>query len=195
LASALFFFSRHLSEPCVPIETFLPHPAPSDDRLHRRVFGDNIHYNYAYSGFIIDASILSYRVNDADTHLLEVLKSHADRLLSANRESSDIVSHLRLLIATSLSGQAFSATEAAQAMNMDRKTLYRHLSQAGLRYKTVKADVLTGLAKLALSESAANITEIGMQLGYSEASAFVRAFKHTTGITPLQYRRLHGLGL
>ncbi|MCV6613687.1 MAG: AraC family transcriptional regulator, partial [Cellvibrionaceae bacterium] len=148
-----------------------------------------------YSGFIIDASILSYRVNDADTHLLEVLKSHADRLLSANRESSDIVSHLRLLIATSLSGQAFSATEAAQAMNMDRKTLYRHLSQAGLRYKTVKADVLTGLAKLALSESAANITEIGMQLGYSEASAFVRAFKHTTGITPLQYRRQHGIGL
>ncbi|WP_456661963.1 helix-turn-helix domain-containing protein [Bradyrhizobium sp. LB13.1] len=40
-----------------------------------------------------------------------------------------------------------------------------------------------------LANPAQSVTEIGLALGFSETSAFSSAFRHTTGMTPTEYRR------
>ena len=74
---------------------------------------------------------------------------------------------------------------------MDRKTMYRHLANAGVTFKSLKEDVMIQFAKQALVETDASITDIALQLGYSETGAFVRAFKRIAGNTPLKYRKTY----
>jgi AraC family transcriptional regulator len=44
-------------------------------------------------------------------------------------------------------------------------------------------------AKTLLAEPACSVTEIALELGFSETSSFSAAFRHVTGITPTEYRR------
>jgi AraC family transcriptional regulator len=44
-------------------------------------------------------------------------------------------------------------------------------------------------AKALLAEPARSVTEIALELGFSETSSFSAAFRHMTGITPTEYRR------
>ena len=47
-------------------------------------------------------------------------------------------------------------------------------------------------AKVLLANPARSVTEVGLALGFSETSSFSAAFRHTTGITPTEYRRALG---
>ena len=44
-------------------------------------------------------------------------------------------------------------------------------------------------AKALLANPARSVTEVGLALGFSETSSFSATFRHTTGITPTEYRR------
>jgi AraC-like DNA-binding protein len=44
------------------------------------------------------------------------------------------------------------------------------------------------IAKSALGQTKVPISEIALRVGYSELSAFDRAFMRLTGMTPLEYR-------
>jgi AraC family transcriptional regulator len=44
-------------------------------------------------------------------------------------------------------------------------------------------------AKTLLADRVSSVTEIALELGFSETSSFSAAFRHTTGITPTEYRR------
>jgi AraC-like DNA-binding protein len=61
--------------------------------------------------------------------------------------------------------------------------------QRGTNYKQLREEVIVELAKQSLADTDASITVIGGKLGYSESSAFVRAFKRMTGTTPAAYRK------
>jgi AraC family transcriptional regulator len=47
-------------------------------------------------------------------------------------------------------------------------------------------------AKALLQKHAASVTDVGLAVGYNDASAFCTAFRRLTGLTPSAYRR--GLG-
>jgi AraC family transcriptional regulator len=47
-------------------------------------------------------------------------------------------------------------------------------------------------AKVLLAKHAASVTDVGLSVGYNDASAFCTAFRRITGVTPSAYRR--GLG-
>ena len=44
-------------------------------------------------------------------------------------------------------------------------------------------------AKTLLAEPASSVTDIALEVGFSETSSFSAAFRHTTGTTPTEYRR------
>jgi AraC-like DNA-binding protein len=59
----------------------------------------------------------------------------------------------------------------------------------GLEFKALVDDTRRRFAVEYLKDSENTLTEIAFLLGYSEVSAFSRAFKRWTGITPVGYRR------
>lgn len=89
---------------------------------------------------------------------------------------------------------AGEATLAAIAslMKTHVRTLQRELSAEGSDFRTLLDAARFQIAQTAL-ERGESITELALNLGYSELSAFSRAFKRWAGVSPQQWRPAEGL--
>ena len=80
--------------------------------------------------------------------------------------------------------------DVARALGLSPQTFWRRLNQEGADFTQVKTRARRDVAISLLSESGYSIEQIAETIGYSESSAFIRAFKDWTGVTPLGYRKL-----
>jgi AraC-like DNA-binding protein len=81
-----------------------------------------------------------------------------------------------------------SASITASRMKMSARTLNRALAAEGTSYRAILDQLRHELACRYLADSRLSIGEIGFLLGFSEISAFYRAFKRWTGQTPAVFR-------
>lgn len=95
---------------------------------------------------------------------------------------------VRPLIAAQLArGRVHVETVAAQ-LNMSRHTLYKRLKAENLTFADLLDEVRKEQALTYLRESPRSLAEIGDLLGFSELSAFSRAFKRWMGVSPAEFR-------
>ncbi|WP_417662595.1 AraC family transcriptional regulator [Pseudomonas sp.] len=80
--------------------------------------------------------------------------------------------------------------EVAQKLHMSPQTLRRRLREEGSSFQELKDHLRRDLAIYHLSRDEVSIQVIAEQLGFSEPSAFHRAFKKWTGLTPGAYRSM-----
>ena len=73
-------------------------------------------------------------------------------------------------------------------LNMSERTLFRRLQDQGLNFKQLQSQIRMQLAREYLADARLTQSEIALLLGYSEQSAFNRAFKRETGMTPRQFQ-------
>src|SRR6185295_9090017 len=75
----------------------------------------------------------------------------------------------------------------AKRLGLTSRSLQRRLKDENTTFNTIREDVRQDLAKRYLDDGLA-IAEISFLLGFSEPSAFFRAFKRWTGETPQVWR-------
>jgi AraC-like DNA-binding protein len=72
---------------------------------------------------------------------------------------------------------------------MSSRKLQRQLQSAGTTFNTILNEIRQDLAQNYLGEENNSMTEIAFLLGFSESSAFSRAFKRWMGVSPTEYRK------
>ncbi|MCF8146858.1 MAG: helix-turn-helix transcriptional regulator [Deltaproteobacteria bacterium] len=77
----------------------------------------------------------------------------------------------------------------SKELHLSSRTVYRKLREENVSYKTLLNETRKQLAQAYLEETKFSINEISYLLGFSETSAFHRAFKRWFGVNPSQYRR------
>jgi len=77
----------------------------------------------------------------------------------------------------------------AHQLAMSQRTLQRKLREHDTSHQQLLDDLRKNLARTYLDEPSMSIGEVAYLLGFSESSAFHRAFKRWTGQTPSEYRR------
>ena len=92
-------------------------------------------------------------------------------------------------VAGLLSGGVPQLAEVASRMGMGTRTLQRRLSDGGTTYQDLVTEARRQLARKLLRQSDYSLSEIAFLTGFSEQSAFTRAFKRDEGITPRAYRQ------
>lgn len=83
----------------------------------------------------------------------------------------------------------FDQTEIAGSLGLSRRSLRRRLAHYGTSYSRVLAETRQSMARHRLEHSSIGLAEIARELGYSDQTAFERAFRREEGMTPTQFRR------
>ncbi|MEC7258866.1 MAG: helix-turn-helix transcriptional regulator, partial [Pseudomonadota bacterium] len=92
-------------------------------------------------------------------------------------------------VAGLLSGGVPQLAEVAGRLGIGARTLQRRLSDAGTTFQDLVAEARRQLARKLLRQSDYSLSEIAFLTGFSEQSAFTRAFKRDEGLTPRAYRQ------
>ena len=189
LAAFVKLLRDALGESIGPRKVFFTHARKEPQARYAKTFGSEVMFNQDKNCLFFDANLLGMPLSDSDPQLLTILREHADTQLAQWKVSENLVEQAKFLITTSLDTQDAGAERLAQMLHITPRTLNRYLRQKGTNYKTLREEVIVELAKQSLANTDAGITAIGGKLGYTESSAFIRAFKRMTGITPAAYRK------
>jgi AraC-like DNA-binding protein len=101
---------------------------------------------------------------------------------------------IRWLLCTWLTSHRRSADGMADLLAMSRRTFDRRLKSRGINHRTMANEIRFEVACHLLKDTGMSLSEIAAALGYSEASAFTRAFRGWSGQAPSVWRATNGSG-
>jgi AraC-like DNA-binding protein len=174
----------------VPIEVRFPHPAPDNTSEHRRLFGCSVRFGHDRGELVFSRDLLDMPFLSADPNLQAILEAQVVTMLQKLPKGEAVTDAVRRHLAGELCDGEPTLEQIAPRLHMSARTLHRRLEDEGTSFRQLLADVRRELAARHLSERRLAIGEIAFLLGFSEPSAFHRAFKRWTGHAPLTYREL-----
>ncbi|MES9968500.1 MAG: AraC family transcriptional regulator [Candidatus Thiodiazotropha sp.] len=171
----------------------LQHPQPSHYREYKFVFyGAPVFFNQSENAIFFRKKDLIQPVAQNRKDLEDLCKNIQVNLLTLPRRSSSVSVQLRIWMEKGITNgtTSFQLPEAAKYFRVTEQTLRRKLSKEGCSFRQMKEDARRDMAIFLLKSGKHSVESISEILGFSEASAFIRAFKHWTGMTPLTYQKL-----
>ena len=138
------------------------------------------------SSLKFEPSALRWPGREASPRLHETLLGEAEDVLGELTPS--VPQHVARVVADRFRGGVPTLGEVSASLAMSQRTLQRNLESEGTTFLEVVDAVRRRLALAHLASGALTLHEISFLLGYSDPSAFSRAFKRWTGQTPGDYR-------
>lgn len=161
-------------------------PAPLQSEPYERFFRCPITFGARVDALTFDAEGLDRALPTANAELAKHNDELVRRYLADMREGT-IVDRVRRALAEQLPNDA-SPTKVAGLLAMSSRSLQRRLQEHGTSYVEVLRDTRRELAINHLRQPHCSITEIAFLLGFEDASAFARAFRTWTGVSPSTFR-------
>ncbi|HVF57519.1 MAG TPA: AraC family transcriptional regulator [Pyrinomonadaceae bacterium] len=172
-----------------PREVHFEHAAPVDTSEHERVFRAPVRFEMASNKIIFDRSLLALPLEGADAGLCAVLDRHAEELLAKTESRGAVSQKVRQLLQEAMHEGDAGLEAVSNRMGLSSRTLQRKLKEEGTSHQDLLDEMRRDLSKRYLREPGMAICEVAYLLGFSEPSAFHRAFRRWTGITPKEYRQ------
>ena len=166
-----------------PGGVLLARSRPVDVTPYARTFPAPLTFDAEYTGVVFPAADLACKLRTADPARFASLEAE---LWARGRHS--LVNDLRRALRVELLRGHLSADRAASILAFHRRTLHRRLADAGTTFQSVLDEVRYDAARHYLALTDMPLVGIGATLGYSELSAFARAFRRWSGTTPQQWR-------
>ena len=168
-------------------EATFAYPEPAHSSEYQRLFPCSRRFAAGSTSLLFQARYLAMPLLQDERTLKQFLQHSPADLLARPDGGDSLISQIRRLLGRDCS--AWPDLEAvARQLHMSPQTLRRHLSEEGSSFQELKDHLRRDLAIYHLGRSELSIQDIAEQLGFSEPSAFHRAFKKWTGLTPGAYR-------
>lgn len=190
IAALYAFIQRHLSQPLRLEKVAFIHPVPTHAEAFERYFDCPVHFSDTHTRVRFAASQLATPMRQGDSSLKALLDRQARAALSAMPDSAGFDEAIRSCILRGLPEGRVTLPEVAASLHRSVRTLQRRLSQRNLVWRDLLDRVRLSLAQEYLMDASLALSDIALLLGYTEQSAFTRAFKRWTGTTPARWRQL-----
>lgn len=171
----------------VPASVSLRRPTPAVTAPYETFFGSPVSFGAANDSFILPHQLVDWPLPTANKELATTFDAIlASQLAELN--SSDLVDRCKAYLLQELTSGDPSEEQLAKAMALSRRTLQRKLAELDLNYRSLLEKTRYELALRYLDDPKRSVTDITFLLGFSEQSAFTRAFKRWSGKAPTEYR-------
>ena len=161
---------------------------PSDPRPWHELFGVEVQFNQSENCLALWNRDADKRLTGSNPMLVALHEDVIKRQI-AELDRSDILKRTLAVIMDQLPSGSVSEVSVAKELNLTARTLRRRLHGKGISFRSLLTNVRKELVKRYLDDPAYSVTEISFLLGYTDTSAFSRAFRRWYGTSPTQARR------
>jgi AraC-like DNA-binding protein len=173
-------------EDVAPSHVRFMHPAPASTAEHARVFRAPVLFDQPDNALVVPRAVLDIRLRTADEAAAETLQRAGETMMAPGTE--DVLGRVRVQTRAALDGGDARLEVVARRLGVGARTLQRRLGEYGITYAKLLDDVKRETAERWVEQGEMSFGEIAFGLGFSEPSAFHRAFKRWTGRTPREYK-------
>jgi len=186
--SILIHMCRYnFGEELAAIDVSLTRKEPECSKVITDIFRSPITYD-------AETNSITFSVKDVDKPLNTANKKlalmHDDLMMRYLIEikKGDFIEQIKSIIIDHLPDGHVTDQLVAKELNLSERSLQRKLKEKGTTFRTVLDDVREMVALQYIKDPVNRMSDIAFLIGFSEQSAFSRAFKKWTGISPLKYR-------
>ena len=161
---------------------------PDDVVEYARVLRCQIRAGASWNGVVIPKPALDLPLRRRDPVLRGWLERQAAAILARLPASGDACDEVRGVLAAQATAGEMTIGAVARRLSTTPRTLQRRLARGGTSFEALRDDARREAAEQYLRTTTLTIAEVTYLLGYSEPTAFHRAFRRWHGTTPLAFR-------
>lgn len=174
---------RFASAPLVE-QVHVTHCAPSYREEYDRVFGAPTLFDCQWNAMRVDEAGLNGRVSVQPRYAFAILGDHAENLLTDLESSKSRRGIVESLLIPILQTERANMASVATKLGLRRQALYRQLRAEGVTFQEVLDDLRHRMAVSYIRGGKVSVNEAAFLVGFSDPTAFSRAFKRWTGASP-----------
>ena len=170
-----------------PLHVTMIRPEPAVRAPYDAFYGCPITFGARERSLLLPGAVIAAPLPTSNRRLAGML----DQMLAedlARLDRSDVVARCKALLLRRLASGEASATQVASDLAMSRRTLHRKLADAGTTWQHLVDETRRDIALRMIEDPRLPIGEITFELGFSQQSAFARAFRRWSGTSPTRYR-------
>ncbi len=167
-----------------------PFPRPAHAEDYALIYTANSSFNAEALEASFQANLLDLPIRRDDAALESFLQNGPETLTMLYRRDRETVRQVRDALAAALPA-APTIDGIAAAMHVSPRTLHRRLAQEGSSFRAIKDALRRDIALARIERENLPISQLAHDLGFTDTSAFFRAFRKWTGQAPSRYRSRH----
>ena len=173
-----------------PVQVSFKHEKPMNLESYHKAFQCELLFNQPHYYMAYATADLETRTAKADASINQFLVERVEEETKGIQVStSKLVRDVELLIKDALPSGIPSIVQIGEHIGMSNRTLTRRLSENGITFRDLIRKTQEQISKDLLKNTTQSPAEIAFETGFSEQSAFNRAFKRWTGLTPVEFRK------
>jgi AraC-like DNA-binding protein len=174
----------------IPIlRTEFSYAEPAYSAEYRLMYSADLAFDRPNTLIAFASAYLDLPVVQNERSLKEFLRTAPESILVKYKNGTSLAARVRRRLRQFPPGEVPDFEGLAAELNMTPATLRRRLHDEGESYQSIKDQLRRDLAISYLSHSSRSVMDIALELGFSERSAFHRAFRKWTGASPGEFRR------
>ncbi|MBU2954685.1 AraC family transcriptional regulator [Marinobacter sp. F3R08] len=184
--------TRHFIHPGIRAEWVeIAHAAPAYADEYEKLLGGPVRFDCDITRLAFNSRHLGHPIPRRNPYVYSAVLKQVNALLARLQTRRSFGRKIRRLISKQMATEKIDADSLARQCHMSRQTLYRKLKKEDLSFHGLVEQVRQDKALRYVAGDHYALGEIAFLLGFSELSAFSRAFKRWTGTSPAEYRARH----
>ncbi|MBN1652561.1 MAG: helix-turn-helix domain-containing protein [Deltaproteobacteria bacterium] len=165
--------------------------APPYHQEYSRVFDHEVHFNQPSTEIAFDSALLDVPSPYKDAGMHEALRTLVERRMAQIKQPAPYAQRVREMLVRHGDSRRTSMDTVARSLGLSVRSLRRRLASEQKSYHEIERDAQKLVAMDMLQNKLLTIQEVAYRLGFSSPTAFRRAFKRWTGLTPTAFRNRH----
>jgi len=170
-----------------PVRVSFRHAPPSCASQFHEFFKSPVLFDQPHNSLTLHLKDVTQKLTGANPYLAEINDNVVIDYLSHLRKR-DIIQRTKAIIVESLSSGKLSNAMVARKLFMSVRSFQSALKKEGATYRDILVETRRDLAEGYINDSSIELQEVAYLLGFTEYSAFSRAFKKWAGKSPAEAR-------